>query len=96
MRPSKAIEIVCRALEVEHDLLASRSRCDDVVEARFIHAALLRDKWGFKAATIARRTDRDYGAVLNAWKQHDSLMQRSRFYKEKFQDVLVEYEKERS
>jgi hypothetical protein len=74
--------------KVEIADILSRSRKDEVVDARKIYIVILYVYFNYKLVKTGLRVDRDHTTIIHAVASHDDLVSTNNGYREKFRKVL--------
>lgn len=74
--------------KVEIADILSRSRKDEVVDARRIYIVILYVYFNYKLVKTGLRVDRDHTTIIHSVAAHDDLVSTNNGYREKFRKVL--------
>lgn len=74
--------------KVEIADILSRSRKDEVVDARKIYIVILYVYFNYKLVKTGLRVDRDHTTIIHSVASHDDLVSTNNGYREKFRKVL--------
>jgi len=89
INPLDIMEIVARESAVTVDEILSKTRIQNIAEARQLFCYVVRERFGMPFAKIGRIIHRDHATVLHSMKAHRNRHDVDRQYRELTRNVLL-------
>lgn len=91
--PLEILSVVSKHSYQSVEDIMSRTRKQDVVDARQLFCYVIKEKYGMSLANIGKIVSRDHATVIHSIKAHKDRYDVSRQYRELTRNVFIEVDK---